>query len=121
MTSFLSWRFALITFLKDLERRESGTSELKQLIIRLIREQCKLVITIREDPCQTLISKTGLMVIQRTSDLEPLGRMIDTIHESIHIHTDTIMSISQIKSTRMFSEEPWELLRLPNLTNTTSA
>jgi len=46
--------------------------------------------------------------------------MTDTIQESTHILTDTIMSTSQNKNTKMFSEEPLDRLNLPKLKNINS-
>jgi len=103
------WKFAQTMSSKDLEIRESGSLELKQLTTKLIREQWLLVTTTTADQWATWTSRTGPSVTQTTWDLTQLGRMTGMTQLNIPTHTDMIMSISQNKNTKMFSEVPWEL------------
>jgi len=101
-----SWKFAQTMFLKDLERRESGSWELKPLTTKLTKEPWVSVNTTRVDQSLILKSRTGAMVTQRTWDPIQLGRMTDMTQLSIHMPIDMITWTSQNKNIKMFSEVP---------------
>ena len=114
------WKFAQIMFLKVLEKRESGSWELKLSTTKLTKEQWLWATTTMEDQSVILKLKTGPLDIQRTWDLIQLGKMTGMTQLNILIHIDMITRTSPNKNIKMFSVELLEMLFKKKLITTRS-